>query len=164
MKPTTRRKVKRHLLSALLSGAFSDEELKEVAESLIKEDISIADLGHNLIQIVSQLSHPENDGRTASKREENALYSPAVEEAVQLAKKAGVVQRELLSIIGEIAPETVIFYENKRWKTIRIIDHFLSTQGEMKHQQLVSALRNRVRHTTGDSDPYLDLISKKIKL
>lgn len=164
MTSTIRKKAKRHLLSALLSGVFSDREISEISAALIRGDDFAPELGRTLRQIADQITDSvERQPRHDSKVEILEFTSPEAE-AMDLVKLLGMTQRELISLISQIAPEAAASLMSKRLPTVGIIGRFFRNQTTERGDELIEALKKRAAalRSTG-ADPYLDLISKKLE-
>ena len=163
MKTAIRQKATRHLVSALLSGIFTDREVEEISSALIKRDDFVVDLGLALREVTQQLSVRAKVGRTETPEVKRQQFSTPTEEAAQMVKHLGITQRELLSIIGEISPESALSLEGKRLPTAGILERFFRNQTAEKRAVLLKELMNRAAAKPANGDPYLDLITKKLE-
>ena len=163
MKAATRQKVTRHLVSALLSGVFSDREVEEISSALVRRDDFVTDLGFALREVTHQLSGQAKARRSQSTGEKRQQRTTSAEEAAELVKRLGITQRELLSIIGEISPEIAISLQSKRLPTVGILERVFRDQNFDKRALLMKELVNRVAANPANGDSYLDLITKKLE-
>lgn len=163
MKAATRQKATRHLVSALLSGVFSDREVGEISSALIRRDDFVTDLGFALREVTQQLSGQAKTGRKHAVVEPSQKWTTPAEEAAEVVKRLGITQRELLSIIGEIAPEIAISLQSKRLPTVEILERFFRNQSDDHRALLLKGLMGRISAKPANGDPYLDLITKKLE-
>lgn len=162
MKAATRQKAIRHLVSALLSGVFSEREIDDISSALIRRDDFVADLGSALRQVAQQLSEREKPGRKEPATEEHQQAIPPFEMAAESVKHLGITQRELLSIIEEISPEFAISRGSKRLPTAGILERFFRNQPADKRALLLKELTRRLSIKPTNGDSYLELITKKL--
>ena len=163
MKTATRQKATRHLVSALLSGVFSDREVAEISSALVRRDDFVIDLGFALRDVAEQLSGQAKTGRsqiTAGKRRPRT--TPA-EQAGETVSTSGITQRELLHIISEISPGFALSLRSKRLSTAGILARFFRDHGDDQRAALMKVLAARSPAAPKNGDSYLDLITRKLE-
>jgi len=162
MTPTTRKKAKRHLLSACLSGVFTEREISELSHALMSDKEFTSDLGCSLQKLANQLSGGDSPGRHVETSGRNT-YSEITKDLTRRISELGITQRELLSLMHEVSPEVAVSLEGKRLPTIELIDRFVRDQNAEQIRGLINLLLKRPEKRSSGHDPYLDIISKKLE-
>jgi len=162
IKTSTRQKALRHVVSALLSGAFTDREINEISSALVHRDEFVSELGLALRDVTQRLSAQGKQGRADTREKQGRLLTSSItKKAVALVKRNGITQSELLSIMEGISPGTTRTVEGKRLSTAKVLDLFLSHNFEKRAMLLEELKRIAAKSEGGDS--YLDLITKKLE-
>lgn len=162
MKNVIRQKAVRHLVSALLSGVFTEREVDDIARALIGRDDFTAEVGFIVKDISYQLSSRIRAARPDSLEDSDLEISSPPERAARLMKEAKLTQQDLLEIIGRITPDMARSLQRKRWPTARMLELFFRNQPRDKHGKLFKELARRAPPGT-NTDPYLDLITGRLE-
>ena len=162
MTNATRKKAIRHIVSALLSGVFSDREVEEVSFALMTDAHFVAELGSVFRRVSQQLSSwPDIPGGVPPEEREPRATTRALRLA-QFVKRLGITRRELFNIIGGILPEAIDASTDERLTNVQILSRVLRDLDQAKRVKLLQELRRGRSPNTSNEDPYLDLITKKL--
>jgi hypothetical protein len=162
MTNATRKKAIRHIVSALLSGVFSEREVDQVSSALMTDAHFVAELGLALRMVSQQLSGRANiRGPVPLDKKEPRVTTGALRTA-QLVKRLGISRRELLNIIAVVLPEAAVSFKNERLTTLQMISRAITGLNHEKRSRFFDELRSRASTSTSKVDPYLDLITKRL--
>jgi hypothetical protein len=163
MTKETRTKAIRCILDSLTKGEFSESELEEISRALIRGNKFAMTLALALRSSGQESSKPVRIKSRPRSKKPPFKPSQLALQAMELIQKYHITQKELLSIMGGLSPELAVIAGKKRWRTIQLVDYFLSIQNKDKGTAFINELKNRVLPKPSyEGDSYLDFITKKL--
>ena len=158
---TTRQKAKRSFIAAFLSGNFSDKELREVASTLRNEPDFAVELGSVLDDLSEKFASPSKTTRADKKPPSTSRGLPLFDELMRLVRETRISQRDLLTLLNRVSPQSAYLVEGKKLPTHMMIERLLR-----ENPHLAGVFLNEIRKRLvgdGKTDPYLELIEKRLE-
>jgi hypothetical protein len=160
MNNSTRQKAKRSLVATLLLGNLSDKELREIAVALRHDPNFTAELGTLLDDVAEKLASGGKDAREGNKSPVSSRRPSMLDELMRLVRETHISQKELLDLVAQVAPDIAQAFVGKRLPTHVLLERVLRDNPALT-DVIFGEIRKRVVGT-GKTDPYLELIEKRL--